>query len=307
MFRRIGTARNDNLNYETSKKCYRAFSKRVGMKIETLLSNMLFSPRGIPRLNKVAKHTNHLANEVKISICIPVFLRQESDLPFLRELLQSIRSQSFKQYEVVLCEDSKSRLHLQDLDLTEFGFLKDELTILKSETTGISANTNSAVRFAKGKYIKLMFQDDLFAHPSALKNIFAALEISNKKWLLCGSDHLDQITGNFGPIMVPKLRKTLFEGINSVSSPSVVAFDRDYFLDFSNLLSLMMDCEWYIRMVHNFGQPIILRRRTVINRLHTNQAQHSLKTSLKSDLNIVSSLHSTKRMGKCRCLCRSQK
>lgn len=276
------------------------------MRIETLLLKIHFLPRGIPPLQKVFKRTNHLADEVKISICIPVLLRQENDLTFLRELLQSIRSQSFRQYEVILCEDSKSVLHLQDQDLTQFGFLKDELTILKSESTGISANTNSAVRSAKGKYIKLMFQDDLFAHPSALKDIFAALENSNKKWLLCGSDHLDQSSGNLGPVMVPTLRKTLFVGVNSVSSPSVVAFDRNYFLDFSNQLSLMMDCEWYIRMVHNFGKPFILKRKTVINRLHTNQAQHSLKNSLKSDLNIVSSLHSKKRMGKCRCLCRSQ-
>ena len=253
----------------------------------------------------ISNNRSRNISELKLSICVPIFLRNDEDLGFLAELLRSIQIQDFDNYEIILSEDAGSMRKLSLRDLGKIAGELNEIRIIPSESHGISANTNFAVSSSRGRYVKLMFQDDFLAHSSALQEVVDLLDRTRKRWLLCGCDHLNEKTKQFGPSMIPKLRGTLFNGVNSVSSPSVVAFRRENFLMFSNTLSLMMDCEWYIRMSHHYGKPVILDKITVINRLHSNQAQHSLKSTLVSDREKVASLHNKKQVRKSRCMCRN--
>lgn len=239
----------------------------------------------------------------KVSICIPYFLVDQRDVDYLHELLYSLKDQRYTNYEVVLSEDSASPITLDFEYIKKSLFNSMQIRLVKSPSSGISNNSNFAVGMAKSKYVKIMFQDDFFAHANALGEIVNALEVSPKKWLICSSNHYNQESGKFGPSMTPRLRKLLFSGINTVSSPSVVAFHAESFLRFSESISLMMDCEWYVRMVHNHGRPKVLKKIAIINRLHSNQAQHSLRQSLKDEVELVRKLHSKGGMRKSKCSC----
>lgn len=247
---------------------------------------------------------NRASKGPTVSICIPVYLRNELDKGFLNELLLSIESQNLMDHEVVISEDAKSPIRLNKKVLDDSFTGLRTVRIVSNPNSGISSNTNFSIMAAGGEIIKLMFQDDLFSHERALGDIVSSLRNSNKKWLLSASDHVNQQTKKTGPVFHPKLKKGLFVGVNSVSSPSVTAFRAGHFIEFSNTLELMMDCEWYIRMVHNFGQPVILNRTAIINRLHPNQAQHSLKSSLNGEIEKIKLMHNRSRLRKLNCKCR---
>jgi hypothetical protein len=226
------------------------------------------------------------------------------DKGFLHQLLDTISSQTFEDFELVVSLDSRSPLPFNLSELPSSLLNKCRLKFLPSAETGISANTNFSINAASGKYIKIMFQDDLFADSESLYKIIRALDVSQRAWLISASDHFDERTKLRGPVFTPRLKKGLFRGINSISSPSVVALRSSAFLEFECSLSLMMDCEWYVRMVHNYGKPVILEEVTVINRLHSNQAQRLLDSTLADEIETLRKLHNKTGMRKTGCLCR---
>lgn len=90
-----------------------------------------------------------------ISICIPVYDMPNRDF-FLNRCLESIRSQTYRDYEIVITEDGK-----------------------------MAENTNSAIKQATGDVIKIMYMDDYFAHKNALKRI---MEVYSGNWMIVGCD-----------------------------------------------------------------------------------------------------------------------
>src|ERR1043166_5570237 len=100
------------------------------------------------------------------SICIPAYKR----VNFLKRLLDSIAAQSFKDFEVIITDDSPGN---EVYDLTEH--YKDNFTILylkNPATLGTPANWNEAISHARGEWIKLMHDDDWFSSSESLA-IFA--------------------------------------------------------------------------------------------------------------------------------------
>ena len=122
-----------------------------------------------------------------------MFLRTETDKHYLYQLLNTIANQTLKDFEIVMSIDSKSPLEFK---LTELPFsLSNRCTIryLPSTHTGISNNTNFSINMAHGKYIKIMFQDDLLAHNEVLDEIAQTLDASRRVWLVSASDHFDEM------------------------------------------------------------------------------------------------------------------
>lgn len=71
---------------------------------------------------------------------------------------------------------------------------------------------------------------------------------------------------------MPTWNNEFLKGVNSISSPSVMAFKRDKVTErFDENVSMMMDCEMYYRMEKAHGQPIFLHDDLVTNRVHEGQ------------------------------------
>ena len=108
------------------------------------------------------------------SICIPAFKNRD----YLQILLESIASQTFKDFEVIITDDSPTN-ELEALCHT-FSNKFTVQYIRNSPALGSPKNWNKAIAEARGQWIKIMHDDDWFADKNALA-IFAETASLNEQ------------------------------------------------------------------------------------------------------------------------------
>ena len=237
-----------------------------------------------------------------ISVCIPVHIVHPNQLEYLREAIQSVLAQKGVSLEICISDDTRdarvsdicANLATQDVEIRYFEAIAG---------IGLAANINSAIAIARGDIVKILFQDDYLNNPNVLKNNARRLKFSNAKWLVTGTIHLDQSSGLFLNRIIPRINQQFLDGKNTFSSPSVAMFYREFFLPFDIRLSYLLDCEWYVRMLHNFGKPVLKRSIDIVNRLHENQATHDFKSLLAQEIAIAKIEHPSKNWNSQNCPC----
>lgn len=117
----------------------------------------------------------------KVSICVPAYGNPEG----IRRLLDSIKEQTFTDYEVVLTDDSKD----DSVRKAALGAGIETLRYFKNEKRlGATGNWNEAVRLSSGDYVKMMHHDDWFSQPDSLARLVELLDGSPGAALaFCGS------------------------------------------------------------------------------------------------------------------------
>lgn len=98
----------------------------------------------------------------KVSICIPAY----NNVNEVKRLLESIFLQSFKNYEIILTDDSTNN-EISEL-IEQMGRQKIRY-IHNPKPLGHIFNWNRALSEAKGEYIKIMFSDDWFTSSDSLE------------------------------------------------------------------------------------------------------------------------------------------
>jgi glycosyltransferase involved in cell wall biosynthesis len=188
-----------------------------------------------------------------ISIICPVYEMAGKGVEFLSELLESILMQTYKDYEVIITDNSKNN-DIQDY--IQSTWETQDFRYIRNNTDSGARNFNYGMNFAKGEVIKPMFQDDKFLDSGTLKHIAEAFK-NPINWLVCGSNN--QGTNNW--IHTPwqySGYKELLEGENTYGSPSAIAF-WNCDLRFDESLIWLMDCEFYTRLIKKFGIPTLLK------------------------------------------------
>jgi len=209
---------------------------------------------------------------MKISIAVPTWESHGRGAEFINDLLRTIQVQSFKNFEVCISDHS-----LDDEVLNEIKQFENKFEILykkNSKDRGKGPpNTNESIRMCSGDIIKVMFQDDFFYDTEALEKIHDEFMTSNSKWLLNGCNHTKDDGYNFYNEMYPRWNDKIIEGVNTISSPSVLSMKKECFdkVQFDENLVMMMDCDCYYNLKENFGDPIYLDDVLISNRVHQNQ------------------------------------
>jgi glycosyltransferase involved in cell wall biosynthesis len=91
-----------------------------------------------------------------ISVCIPVYDGQQ----FLRDCLDSVISQTFSNYEVIICDDGSHDASVSIIE--EYAKKHQQIKFSKNDRNlGLLGNWNKCVELANGTWIKFLFQDDL--------------------------------------------------------------------------------------------------------------------------------------------------
>src|SRR5665647_1729457 len=109
-------------------------------------------------------------NKYLVSICIPAYKR----IADLEKLLDSIGRQTFKNFEVIITDDSP--------DDTVKNFCLNyhhEFELIYYKNTpplGTPENWNEGIRKATGEWVKLMHDDDYFADDDSLALFVAAIK-----------------------------------------------------------------------------------------------------------------------------------
>lgn len=189
-----------------------------------------------------------------ISIVIPCYEMHGRGLEMLRELIDSISYQTFKDYEIVISNDN---LPLPNTD--NLPFQVSYAQVLRTKCVkgkpGAAANLNNAIDHAQGDIIKPMFQDDKFIKPDTLQRIANAFMVG-AKWVACDSQNAGAETMR-SDLFKPYPHRGIFElseGENTYGSPSAMAWAKTD-LRFDENLSWLFDCEFYGRMAHDYGVP----------------------------------------------------
>jgi len=191
----------------------------------------------------------------KISICIPTY-RQEA---FLRRTLESIAIQSFKDYEVIVTDDSPDdRVEKTVMGRRWFDNLR---YVRNAERLGAPGNWNRAVSLATGEYVKLLHHDDWFPDPESLGE-FAALLDGNPAadfafgaTLVCGTDGEVKRVHALSPRELGEIRRDLNRLFprNLIGSPSATIYRRSIGEEYDVTLKWVVDLEFYIRLLKKNG------------------------------------------------------
>ena len=93
----------------------------------------------------------------KYSIIIPVYNSEE----FIREAVESILIQTYKNFEIILINDGS-----QDNSLNILNELKkeypDKIIVINKENAGTSSARNTGLSYATGDYIGFLDNDDFW-------------------------------------------------------------------------------------------------------------------------------------------------
>lgn len=173
-----------------------------------------------------------------ISIAIPYYSKMDNAEFFMKRLLESIKMQTFKDYEIVITEEGNA-----------------------------SENTNAAIKKSKGDLIKVMYMDDYFTDKNCLKEIVQAFK-QETKWLINGCNNN----------MIPYYTGDIHQGNNKLGSPSCLTIRKGCEVEFDTSLRWLLDCDFYKKMYVKYGLPSILIGNYVTIGEGDHQATHTLST-----------------------------
>lgn len=186
-----------------------------------------------------------------ISVITPVH-DMENGVFFLERLKRSLEAQTFKDFELVITREGR-----------------------------MAENTNAAIKKARGRVIKILYMDDYLYSPYALQHIahWYKTKVNDDQnhytgWMASGCIHDDGET--VGNEHMPRWNEGIKSGMNTIGSPSVIAFENDDPLLFDENLSWMLDVELYSRLEKRYGLPHFVNYADVAIGLHKGQMTHKL-------------------------------
>jgi len=198
----------------------------------------------------------------EISIAIPAHDRGENGPKWMRELLDSLKNQTFQDFDVVVSDQSKNDNIMNVCKEYDFDF-----TYIKYEGDVPCENINIALNECTGRIIKIMFSDDVLVTDTALEKIHAEYDDPECKWLFTGFCALNKDRCYENCKQARWADRTL-EGNNHLSSPSVVSFLNECKQEFDVNLKLLLDVDFYHRMRWKHGMPNFIWQVLVANREH---------------------------------------
>lgn len=189
----------------------------------------------------------------KVSICIPAFNEPE----LLKKLLNSIITQSYVDFEVIITDDSKGNCVKKVIE----SFKKDIRIKYYQNLVrkGSPENWNTAIKHAIGEYIKIMHHDDWFTDAYALEKFVKKLdENPDTDFAFCATNSINgksEIKSIYFPNKkeLKKLARNseyLFNGV-TVGAPSVTIYRKNVDIYFDRKLKWYVDVDFYIRLLNN--------------------------------------------------------
>ena len=125
-----------------------------------------------------------MINNPLLSIIIPVYNSER----FLKECLDSVLSQSFSDFEVIVVDDGSTDSSIQ----IEEEYSKDSrFVIIRQSNAGQGAARNRALDIAKGKYITFLDSDDAMK-PDFLKETLSKIEDGKYDIVVTNYDYINE-------------------------------------------------------------------------------------------------------------------
>ena len=186
-----------------------------------------------------------------ISICIPTYKRVD----LLKKLLDSIRIQSFQNFEVLINDNSPDDT-VKDLvyayrNLLTIAYEKNEPALTATE------NCNKVMKRAQAPWIKVIHDDDWFDTEDALQQFADAAERSGKDFIFCASNQVYLETKKIEKESLSDEKRKMLEDsifslfyLNVIGHPSVVMHRKDTAIEYDPAFNWVLDIDYYVRYLN---------------------------------------------------------
>jgi glycosyltransferase involved in cell wall biosynthesis len=243
----------------------------IGKKLCSLITECIQgSAIGVKQLEHFGDRTEKLArlqkNTVTVSICIPTYNRKD----YLKETLDSILVQTYKDYEIVIVDDGSTD-GTEDM-LKQLGF---PVTYHWQENGGDAAARNKLIELARGQYISFIDSDDLLL-PDAIEKLVRIMQTEDEDVIAYGSYlRIDQNGKVYGrckrKLYSGNITKYLFQTVFVHSCGSM--FPKKILKDstvFDTSLKVCSDYDFWLRLSMKYRfvalpEPTFKRRRHINN------------------------------------------
>lgn len=185
-----------------------------------------------------------------ISLAIP-YHDTPNTAKYLSRLLQSIATQTYTDYEIVLTKEG-----------------------------AFARNHNAAIIKSKGEFVQMLGIDDYFTDADALGRIVAGFQ-SGKEWQITACLH--DLDGVVGFPHTPYWTDDIYRGNNRLGSVSTLSFRRESGLLFEEPLTWLVDCDLYYRLHIKYGLPNLLETHNVVISNPTDRVTNTLSFDIKNN------------------------
>ena len=215
-----------------------------------------------------------------ISIIVPIYKFPKSKF-YLQRNLNSIMNQTYRDFEVIVSDDSDDDEAQKWIEEIYFEHLESHPStpviryIHNDGEKGMANNTNNGINQAQGDLIKILFQDDYLLDESSLWNIvrhFTPLTM----WMVTSCIH-----SNDSGELFNEHHPFYSYSENTIGSPSVLCFRRFVSERFNPQFSWVLDLDLYRRLFKKYGLPKILKNVNVVIGIHDQQTTNNLTNEQK--------------------------
>ena len=225
----------------------------------------------------------------RVSFCIPTHDGNAKCQQYLFDIFHALEHQTNKDFNVWISDHSKSKKVLQACqeyaDVFEINYVQNT-----TKYGNISANTNNALRYGDGDILKILFSDD-FILTTNLTDALDKAFTDKTDWAVTGFAHtLTDGQQHYNP-KIPMYNDRLLEGINTLSSPSILALRNGIEEYFDEDLTMLMDCDMYYRLYKYHGDPVVLKDIHISNREHKFQTQRTYDHLLPEEIEYLKTKH----------------
>jgi O-antigen biosynthesis protein len=239
---------------------------------------------------------------VEVSVCIPTY----NGCPFLGDALESVLSQTCRDFEVLISDDGSTDDSLVLLE----GFMERvsfPVRLFKNSGLGISGNCNFLANESNCNYIKFLFQDDLL-EPSCIELLLKEAKLSESSGLIFSnrrvlfesldstycqdifngcqnlSAHWNRLDSMQDGRLLLEDPKLLDSPINKIGEPSNTLILKSAFHEvggFDPNLSQLLDLDLWFRLM-SVGEVSYVNQTLSSFRIH--DSQQSVANLTKGDL-----------------------
>ncbi len=185
-----------------------------------------------------------------VSICVPTYEQTE----YLSKLMESIVIQNYKNYEVIISDDSNTDSVKKLIDTRYSSMLGGKLRYYRNEPAlGSPSNWNEVISYANGNVIHLIHHDDYYADEFALANVVQKFQTYPSIDYILGKVYSYNAKNNelvdFNKYNINLRQKCLSRLFNNtIGPPSSLIFKRNIMPKFDPNLQWFVDTEFYYRV-----------------------------------------------------------
>lgn len=210
--------------------------------------------KNTPSKKELKEQKQHeFVNKTKISIVIPLY---NTPKKYLLELIKSVQSQTYSNWELCLADGSTNPLEYLQKVIKKDDRIKYKVL---EENKGISGNTNEALKMVTGDYVALLDHDDLIPVNSLYEIVKAINENPEAEYIFTDEDKFTDIKKKtrYEPNFKPDYAFDTFTSYNYICHFSIFKKElMDRLKGFNEQFDGSQDYDLILRAVENAKQVV---------------------------------------------------